>query len=294
MRLVAVYNPIAGSGQAQREALAIRTHFEARGDTIDLVDVGPQGQRERVAEIVAGADAMIIVGGDGTVQAHATVASETGVPLYQYPLGTENLFAREWGMRKRLQTLEAALEQMQVVQADLASCNEHPFMLMCSVGPDANVVHRLSAHRNGPISHASYVRHVIAEFLSPSIAPLRVTLDGKQVIDGERGILVVANCKHYAMRINPARDASMTDGELDVAFFPITRRVGLLKWLWLSRLGRRARNAIYLRGREVTIENEGKPVAFQIDGEAGDAEQSHRLHIRIDKAAVPVLTARVA
>lgn len=298
MRVVLVYNPLAGKGRASFWARSLEQSLRADGHEAVAVDVGPSGVPGRLEAELSRAEVLVVIGGDGTVQAHAPIAARFAVPLYQFPLGTENLFAREFGMDRDYRTLRDALAATNIVRVDLARCNGDPFLLMCSVGPDANIIHRLAAHRTGPISHMSYARHVIGELLRPSFKSLHIEADGHEVISGQAGLAVVANSRQYALRIDPAKDASMTDGMLDLVFFPVTKRIGLLKWLGLSRLRSQLvfPGALYMRASTISIRNGKMPLPFQLDGEAhstrelgGGALSASEVRIEIDPGVVPVL-----
>ena len=168
-------------------------------------------------------------------------------------------------------TLEAALRESRTATADVATCNGRAFLIMCSMGPDASIIHRMHAARNGPIRRLSYTPHVIGEALRPSIPRVTVTVDGRRVVDAARGLLIVANSRQYAVRIDPAHRADMHDGLLDVVFLPCTSSIGAVGWVALSRLRlhTRMRGARHARGGEVEVEaHEGSAMKVQIDGEA--------------------------
>jgi diacylglycerol kinase family enzyme len=283
--VVVVSNPIAGRGAAGRVAAEACAALERAGMAAVRVESGLGGRAamENAIRAVPGARAIVVCGGDGTVQAVAGVAHETGVPVYQVPMGTENLFAREFGMTRRLDRMVEAVRELRVVRVDLARCNGAWFLLMCSVGPDAAVVRRLAKARRGAITHWSYARHVAAEIVRPTVQRITVRVDGREVVGGRAGMAVVANSRQYALRLDPAYRASMRDGELDVVFLPARGRVGLVKWLMLSRMRAQSwggRGLVRERGRCVEIENCGGGLAFQMDGEAGrEAEAVLRIEV---------------
>jgi diacylglycerol kinase (ATP) len=296
MRTIMVFNPIAGIGAAGRAAKRLEAALGEDGHDVVPLDVGPTGERDRLPVLLEDADLLICIGGDGTVQANAPLAARTNTPVYQWPVGTENLFAREFGMDRRIETLRRATEGNNVRRIDLARCNGVPFLLMCSVGPDANIVHRLAAVRSGAITHRDYARHVLLELFKPRFVPLTVTVDGEKLIEDRTGLVVVANSRQYALRIDPAKHAAMDDGELDIVYFPISTRAGLIKWMLLSRLRRQDRwdGGRSVRGRNVEILNHGSPVPYQLDGEAanldrGNAPASAVIKLDVERGALGVL-----
>lgn len=111
---------------------------------------------------------------------------------------------------------------------------------------------------------------VLAELRRPLFPRLKVEVEGKTVVDGQRGMLIVANSRQYALRIDPACNASMTDGMLDVVFLPC-RGVASVLACGLAcrlRLGHRIRGVVQTRGRRVAITTCDGAVPYQVDGEA--------------------------
>ncbi|MCA9293916.1 MAG: NAD(+)/NADH kinase [Caldilineaceae bacterium] len=282
MRIVVLFNSLSGRGRAAQAALGIEHALAGAGYEPERVEAGSTLRGADLAQLLrdaGGADAaLVVVGGDGTVQSTAQAARAAGTPIYHYPMGTENLFARNFGMRRDVGHLLEAVTRHQTRRAageaawsvDVGVCNERDFLIMASVGFDANVVHRLARARKGRISHMSYVRHIAAECIAPSAAAMTVRMDGKEVVSGRKGLAVVANSKHYAMRANPAFDAELTDGLLDLCFMPT--RHPLTGMLWLQRakwgLHKRSHGVVHARGARVEIETIDRAAPFQLDGEA--------------------------
>ena len=114
------------------------------------------------------------------------------------------------------------------------------------------------------------------------------------VVDQRQGMAIVANCRQYALRIDPATRARMDDGTLDVVFFPCSTIVRGVAWF----LGRRARvnlkdpDSVYATGQQIQIEVHGADVPFQIDGEAPGGpglDHASTLELGVEKGLLPVL-----
>ncbi|XHC26255.1 MAG: diacylglycerol/lipid kinase family protein [Phycisphaerales bacterium] len=228
MKLVIVFNPISGRGEGPRLAQVLQRELGTRGDGHEVVlfEVGPAAVRRDLVPVLEGqpepganskrthpADGLIVIGGDGTVHSCAKPAAVTSTPLYHFPTGTENLFAREFGMDRDLRTVRAAIDNLMqhelagrpMPRIDLAECNGRSFLLMASVGVDANIVNRLCRKRTGRISHFSYAPHILAELIRPWSRPMTITVDGQTVVERRKGMAVVANSRQYAMRVDPAQ-----------------------------------------------------------------------------------------
>jgi len=276
--VVVLYNPSAGRGRGALAVDAVRESARLAGHESVALQAGP-GLDGALKTALVGAAALVCVGGDGTLHYAIRDAAESGVPVCVVPFGTENLFARQFGMRGG-KSLVDRLRGAEVQEVDLGRVQRggeaRLFAIMVSVGPDASVIHRLARVRRGPISHWSYVMPALQEAAAPALVPLRVEVDGRLVVDGRHGVLVVANSRQYAARIDPAAGASMTDGLLDVVFMPARTTLGVVVWAARARLGRMG-GVVAARGRDVRITAAGGP--SQVDGEAlwadsGDLELS--------------------
>ncbi len=285
MAVLFVINRASGTGRAGRLASVFVRACEAAGVFVgvcDARDARPGGVSREA--YYARFDAVVVVGGDGTLHHLLPAVSAAGVPVYHAPAGTENLFAREFGMTREPGDLLRALEQRRMRRVDLATIDGTPFSLMVSFGPDAGVIHRLDAMRGRAAGHAMYLRPVFAEVWRPHIARVGVRVDGREVVADQRGMLVVANSRQYARRLDPARGADMGDGLLDVVFFPGRTTARMLLWAARCAAGDQldALGAVSVRGGEVEVTAHGR-TPWQCDGEAGgwlDAGQSVRLGVR--------------
>ncbi len=110
------------------------------------------------------------------------------------------------------------------------------FVIMASVGFDAEVVHLVAARRTGAISHVSYARPILELAATWRASRLAWTIDGEHEELGE-GIVVVGNMRAYGVGLNPAAEAEHDDGLLDAVFIPARTAVDLLAWAPLLRLG---------------------------------------------------------
>lgn len=263
-RVVIACNPASGRGRASAAARSLVPELERRGHAAVVADIGPG--RDPLPAALRGADALVIAGGDGTVSRALPAAAAAGVALYHIPLGTENLFAREFGMTRA--GAASAVQSWRDERIDLGRCNGRLFALMVGVGFDGEVIRRLDAARNGPISRAAYlgpILRALAEFRPPV---LTVRIDGRTVVDRLRGSLVIANCRRYGAGLNPAPRASPRDGLLDAVFIPQSGPARLALGMAAARLRLLGiAGALRARGRAIEIEPDG-PTPVQVDGEA--------------------------
>lgn len=292
MRVVVLFNPRSGRGKAAALGHAIDAALRDQNATSHVLEASSTASLELIA---APPDALIVCGGDGTV--HHLLQRSRSVnplpPLYHAPTGTENLFAREFGSWPRASAPEIARRVLLARSRpiDLAIAADRVFALMLSVGFDASVVERVSAARTGRISRWTYARPILQEATRPTLARLRVRADGRTLIDGEQGLLIIANARQYAARLNPARHADPSDGRLDVVFMPARGSLNVARWalLCLARKQTGARGFRAAQAGEIEIESLDAPAPLQMDGEhAGALTPGSPLKIRVAPGAMRV------
>ncbi len=294
-RVVLLHNKASGRGEAGRVMHQVVDAVRAAGVVVDAIPVGPGTDIRTIQHALAGASAMIVAGGDGTLHHALPAAISAGVPVYQLPFGTENLFAREFGMCQSADRLARSIVRRTLATVDVATCNGRPFVLMCSVGFDANIVERVAAARTGPITRMNYVGQSVREAFSPRIPTLTIRVDGEELVTSAPGMVVIANSRQYAARLDPAPNADMTDGRLDVVFFPHSSSLSLGLWgvLAMVRAHTLTRDLVTARGSRITVHADS-PSPFQLDGEhAGhihpQVTDSRELALEIQPAGLRVL-----
>ena len=286
-----LFNPVSGGGRAQRAAPRIEHCLRAAGHDVTSVPTRREPGDEWLNERLDGIDAMVVLGGDGAIRGVADAAIRTDTPIYQVPYGTANLFAREFGMNRRRRTLLAALERLEVRRVDAGHANGQPFVLMASVGFDAEVVHDLSSRRGRSISYFSYVGPLLRQLRSWRPPRLEVFVDDRRVITAGTGLVVVANARHYAFGLNPAPRADMTDGKLDVVYFPVASAQQMVGWILKCALRRHTADPrlVQVQGARVRIDF-GTLEHIQIDGDpSGEDAGVSELEISIRPRVLPVL-----
>lgn len=289
MSVLILYNPHSGRSRAEAYAKEMQAAFAAQGlecraaSTSELLDL---------AEALAGCRALVIIGGDGTVNRALESCIRAGVPIYHFPCGNQNLFARACGHTRDVAAAVSMIAGDKTKSLDVgvvAKVNQidqaRRFALMVSFGPDASVIERLSSRPRSAKGHLAYLRPVLAEALEatlhPRPAPLRIWADGKKIAD-DAGWLVVGANTPYALGLDPCSQGETSprgDGLLDVAFFPLRFRFGILRWM--ARCGMKTAGQhpamVRCRAKAVVVEGSGP---WQLDGDAGGRlREGERLRI---------------
>lgn len=286
--LVVLHNPRSGRGLAGSVARAIHDRLEARGHHAKMLAVG--GQEILDPAKLGRAEALVVVGGDGTVNHAARAAIEAGVPLYHAPTGNENLFARALGMSRDPDRVVRAIESGRRAAADIGMCDDRPFLITAGFGPDAGVIRRLASARTRAIGHLAYVAPILHEALRPHLPRVWVEADGRPLIEGRRGALIVGNSREYAAHLDPCPRASLFSGELDLVFLPAATSAAMVAWagaLWARSAHRFG--AAAARAAEIRVRADRDPIA-QLDGELIEPSEGQAFRsVRVCPRALPVV-----
>lgn len=144
MKILLVVNASASSVTA-RTRVVIQKALSADHE-VELAETARRGHATRLARgaAAAGADVIVVLGGDGTLNEAANGVAGTATALAPLPGGSTNVFARTLGLpddpvHATAVTLDA-LEAASVRSVGLGSANGRYFLFHCGVGYDAAVV----------------------------------------------------------------------------------------------------------------------------------------------------------
>ncbi|TVS00725.1 MAG: hypothetical protein EA423_11185 [Phycisphaerales bacterium] len=265
-RILVLANADSGAGRGLRLAERARAKLTDAGHEVELL--APRAFTDDGAG--GSPDLVVVSGGDGSIHYALPRLIELGSPLYHLPAGTENLVARSFSMTSDPRRLLGAIERGRDLKIDLGTANGRPFAIMLSAGPDAGVIHRLAAKREGTITKLSYAGPVLREAVSPRLVRASVSVDGREAVGPEkRAILLVANLRRYGAGLDPALLASPHDGKLDMVWLPAKNAPKALGWAIACRLRQHGRlpASVFDTGSSMRIEFAEMPAMLQADGE---------------------------
>lgn len=273
-----IVNPAAGARDVRSELKQVVTFLKRRGWQIDLRETRGTTDATTFAREAAamGKGAVLVVGGDGTINevVNGLAGSEVAVGLL--PAGTGNVWAMEMRLpipsAIRWHTLLDATKSLvrgEVRRVDLGRVNERYFLLWGGIGLDAQVTQRMeprtrTAKRLGALAYAITAFLVAKDFRGTRT---RVVAD-EQKIRTRSMLIIISNAQLYARVARIASRAYLDDGLLDVCVF---KGSGLpMTLLHVSHIltGRHLQDprVAYLQARRVRIETR-RPMPVQVDGD---------------------------
>ncbi|MCH2162106.1 MAG: hypothetical protein MK085_09565, partial [Phycisphaerales bacterium] len=301
-----IFNPISGSGQARVQAEGLLPVLEEHGFEPTCLPTQPGPAVEWLPEALEGHDALVVIGGDGAVHMAAPIAADCKVPLMHQPAGTENLFSRDLRGTHRPRTPEevaAALGDPKIRDIDLAAVRgldaegnayeEEVMVVMASVGIDADIVHDVAEMRTKGISRLTYLRPILRHIPRWTGRLVTARVDGEEVFRDEPGMVIIANSRHYAARLDPAREAKMDDGKLDLILLPARGAIKLSMMAircWLGGGHVRRPGCHYRTGESIELAFH-EPSLWQVDGDPPvDRKPVYGLRVEVRPGILPVLT----
>lgn len=206
-----IINRWSGDGKAEHFGLAERAR--ELGITPVMLERGDDLTKLARDAVDAGADAIGMAGGDGSLGLVAGVAIERDVPFFCIPVGTRNHFALDVGLDRDdpLAALEA-VSSGEEIQIDYGQVADRVFLNNVSLG-----LYAMAVHRDGyRAEKAKTILDVVGEMAaSPESRPSLkfVTADGRRF---ERAVLVLVSNNRYAWSGPPdfGRRARLDDGVL--------------------------------------------------------------------------------
>jgi len=280
-RFLVVRNPAAGGA---RSPVIARTLSLLRDEGCELQELETKpagGAREVLAgQDLDSYDAVIAVGGDGTVKEAAEALIGRGPPLALIPAGTANVLAFELGLPWTAEGLAAVIrsapsEPVSLGRYEAAGCSGY-FILMAGAGFDARVVAGIDPALKRAIGKGAYIWSSVRQAVRRSAPPVRLRIDDAEF---EAAWAIVSNVSRYAGDYVIAPEASLHHHSFQVCLYDRAGLGAMLGFGLAMRRGELAGHRGYrvLEGRRVEI------VAPRGDPLQMDGDPRGSLPVRIDR-----------
>ncbi|MEP7021065.1 MAG: diacylglycerol kinase family protein [Pseudonocardiales bacterium] len=223
----------------------------------------------------AGADLVLVCGGDGTVAACAGTLAQTNAAMALVPVGTGNLLARNIGVPLDIApALDVAFGTGRR-HLDVLEAGGRRFVVMAGLGFDAALIRDTDDTAKAKAGWAAYLAGLVRAVRRTPRVRFTIALDGAAAIERRALGVLVGNVGQVQGGLRMLPDAQPDDGILDVGVLTIrTWRDWPVLLLRILR-GRpdTGRQAEIFRGRQVEIRVD-RPVPTEYDGEyAGEADE---------------------
>jgi YegS/Rv2252/BmrU family lipid kinase len=224
----------------------------------------PQHATELTKEAIAsGADTVVAVGGDGTVNEVGCGLINSDVALGVIPCGSGNGFARHLKIPMSLKGAVKRVIANECRTIDSAEINGIPYFATAGLGFDAEVGWQFADF--GKRGFISYVQVTTQAFFKFKPKTYHLIIDG-QKRETTAFLINFANAGQYGNNAWIAPSASLSDGLIDVCIlksFPIGHVPGILFRLFNKTLTQSKYYEV-IRAKEIEVID---PTKYHIDGE---------------------------
>jgi len=269
-----VLNPIKVESVGQFQAIVTAMAAEAGWDrpTWHLTTVEDSGTGMASAAAVAGADLVMVCGGDGTVREVCAELAGTGIPVGIIPAGTGNLLARNLSIPLYLRAAidvaltgqDRAIDLVEVTGDGMADSH---FLVMAGMGFDAAIMEGVNEDIKKRVGWIAYVLSALKALMFPAVR-LEISVDGAEFTRHRARTVVVGNVGTLQAGMPLLPDARVDDGLLDVVLLHPQRFLSWLPLAWriLSKRSRTDDLVNRMRGSSVTVRAD-RDTPRQLDGD---------------------------
>jgi diacylglycerol kinase family enzyme len=274
-------------------AAALRGKFSAHGldARVTLAASGKEMTDAAAAALADGVRTVVAGGGDGTVNAVASVLAGSETAFGVLPLGTLNHFARDMGIPLALDAAVANVAQGVVKRVDVGEVNARVFLNNSSLGlyPDMVRDREKQQRRLGRGKWPAALWATIGALRRYPFLNLRLRMaDGKEHV--RRTPFVFIGNNDYTMAGFAIGERTRLDaGRLSLYVAQRPGRLGLLRLAWSALRGRLAQERDFdvLSTVSMVIETRHKRLRVATDGEVSIMQTP--LHYRIRPGALHVI-----
>ena len=286
-KIVFVYNPTSGTIRLI-PVIPIIERFVNR-DLYDFSIVSTQyrGHATELARQYAAQnyDAVIAVGGDGTVNEVGCGLIGTNTALGIIPCGSGNGLARHLGISMDPFKAVKWLDKSIFSEIDYGMIEDHPFFCTCGVGFDAKVTDTFS--KAGTRGVLTYMESILKEIATYKDKSYKLSFDNSSETF-ECFIVTCANADQWGNNAFIAPTASMQDGLMDVVvihpFTPLD--APLMAFQLFNKLIDRNPKVTVRKCAQMTITRDTEGPAHY-DGEP--VTLGRKIHVKMIKGGLRVL-----
>jgi YegS/Rv2252/BmrU family lipid kinase len=286
-KIVFIINPISGLGKQKFAEDKINTFldhdkYEA---SIDYTECPGHATELTTKAVAGGADIVVAVGGDGTVNEVGQALVNTKTAMGILPAGSGNGLARHLKIPAGFKKAIRIINKGTIKKIDTASINGRVFLSIAGVGYDAYVANQFAkAPKRGFFTYFSIVS---GEYLKYKPKKYTINIDGKEIT--RRALLITfANSSQFGNNASIDPNAKLDDGFIDVC---IVRRIPFLLVpfyvpMLFTKTFHKTHYIEIIRAKEATVtRKKGKSVHF--DGDA--VKMGNHLEMKINPLSLNII-----
>ena len=230
MKIKFIVNPISGKGKQKDIEDSIKENLDSKKYEYSVRFTERRGHAKELCKqaIIDGYEAVIAVGGDGTVNEIASECIGKDTVLGIIPAGSGNGFAYHLGMKKNIKASILQLNNATIKIVDSCTANSMPFVNVSGIGFDAHIAKLFSTRKKR--GFINYLMLILKE-LNYKCQNYHITYDpvdeypmlfkpNKNIVDGTitSYMIAFANSSQYGNNVKICPTADIKDGILNCVF----------------------------------------------------------------------------
>ncbi len=287
-KLIFIINPISGIGRQKKIEEVVAKHLDHNLFDYEIrytqrIHHGTEIAREAAEKREC--DAIIAVGGDGSVNDVANGLHGHDMTMGIIPCGSGNGLARDLKIPLQLSQAVRIINQYNVSPIDTIQLNDHIYVSIAGVGFDALVARKMKQAKKRGLT--AYANIVLNDYPLSKESLFHLNIDGK-TWERKAWFISFANSSQFGYNTAIAPLADLSDGLIDIcivkkiplAHLPLTAPLVYLNHFDLSQ------HVEIVKAKEVTVlDNEYGWV--NVDGEGMRMENT--LHFQVHHNALNII-----
>lgn len=285
-----IINPVSGTGKQRGIEKLIAETAKKQGAEISIEHTRQAGHAYELAKthVTQQAYAVVVVGGDGSVNEVGKALAHTSTCMGIIPVGSGNGLARHLGISLRPAKALEHIFTGTAITMDMGKIEDHVFLSTAGFGFDAHVAHLFAQQKKRGFS--TYIKTVRKQLFS--YEPFEFTVKGHENQVTDRAFMLsVANIPQFGnnFTINPL--ATENDGLLNATIikpFPRYKIPGMINRFFRQKV-HRSKYFKELTGAEFTVEIPHNYA--HVDGEPVFLK-NNRFACTIDRSCLQVISGK--
>ncbi len=161
-----------------------------------------------------GADIVVAVGGDGSVNEVSSVLIGTDIVFGVVPGGSGNGFAMHMGIGRKIKKAIEIINQGHIQVIDSITLNGKPYINLSGVGFAANIAYRFKENKQR--GFMNYLKITMEQAFRYPFQKYEISVDGNDYEKRECLMVEIANSTSFGYNFKPAPLAKVDDGLLEL------------------------------------------------------------------------------
>jgi YegS/Rv2252/BmrU family lipid kinase len=284
----------AGAGRGHDDALRdeLSKYFSSAGLPADIVMAKGGAELDAAARkaLASGARTIVAGGGDGTINAIASVIADSPAVLGVLPLGTLNHFAKDLGIPLELEQAVRNIAAGRITRVDIGEVNGKVFLNNSSIGIYPAIVRNRERQQrhNGRGKWLAFGWALLAALRRFPFLHVRMKVDRNETTR-RTPFVFIGNNRYRMEGFNIGTRERMNEGVLGVYVTQHSGRLRMVALALRALFGKlaQAHDFTMLSTPDITIETRHARLAVSTDGEVNVLRSP--LHYRSRPGALKVL-----